>query len=81
MPRDIEVWTDTDCAGCRDIRKSTSGGIIRLGPHCLKAWSSTQDIIALSSGEAESYGLVKGASHAIWIRSMLEDMGVKVGIR
>jgi hypothetical protein len=51
-----------------------------LGSHCIKTWSSTQDIIALSSGEAEYYGLVRGASQAIGIKSMLHDMGVDVDI-
>ena len=51
-----------------------------LGCHCIKTWSSTQDIIALSSGEAEYYGLVRGASQAIGIRSMLYDMGVEADI-
>ena len=37
--------------------------------------------MALSSGEAEYYGLVKGASVAIGIKSMVEDFGVKVRIR
>ena len=46
----IDVWTDADFAGCRDTRKSTSGGIIMLGNHIIKGWSSTHANIALSSG-------------------------------
>ena len=74
----IEAWVDTDFAGCRRTRKSTSGGILRLGEHNLKGWSTTQDIIALSSGEAEYYGMVNGASMAM--RSIMGDMGVELGI-
>ena len=48
--------------------------------HCRKTWSSTQDIIAPSSGEAEYYGLVRGASQAIGIKSMLHDMGVDIDV-
>ena len=29
---------------------------------CLKAWSTTQGVVALSSGEADYYAAVKGAS-------------------
>ena len=43
----IETWVDTDYAGCRKTRKSTSGGIIRLGSHVIKTWSTTK-AIALS---------------------------------
>ena len=42
---------------------------------------STQAIIALSSGEAEFYALVKCGSVALGIRNMLHDLGVKVKIR
>ena len=27
----IDVWTDTDYAGCTDTRKSTIGGVVMLG--------------------------------------------------
>ena len=77
----IDAWTDTDYAGCRDTRKSTSGGVIMIGSHMVKSWSSTQGNIALSSGEAEYYGLVKGSSVAIGIRSMLKEFGVDMRIR
>ena len=49
----IDVHMDTDWAGCVRTRKSTSGGCIMVGRHLLKAWSSTQASLALSSGEAE----------------------------
>ena len=53
LPKEITIWTDTNFAGCEDTRKSTSGGVVRFGCHMLKSWSSTQSLIALSSGEAE----------------------------
>ena len=46
----LDVWVDTDFAGCLKTRKSTSGGIITIGGHIIKAWSDTQGVIALSSG-------------------------------
>ena len=70
------MWTDTDFAGCKRTRRSTSGGVVMIGDHCVKTYSSTQDIIALSSGEAEYYGVVKGGSVGIGLRSMLGDFGV-----
>ena len=79
-PDGIRVWTDTDHAGCKDTRKSTSGGVLLWGSHCIKTWSVTQGYIALSSGEAEYYGAVRGASQAIGIRAMLQDLGVQADI-
>ena len=52
-----------------------------LGEHCIKMWSSTQKSIALSSGEAEYYALVKGGSIGMGVCSMLSDFGIKVDER
>ena len=47
-----------------------------FGRHVLKASSSTQAIVALSSGEAEYYGLAKGASVGLGTQAMLVDLGI-----
>ena len=80
MSDKLEVWTDTDYAGCKKTRKSTSGGVVKWGKHTIKTWSSTQSVIALSSGEAEYYGMVKGASVGLGIQAVLKDFGIQVGI-
>ena len=46
-----------------------------LGNHVIKTWSSTQAVIALSSGEAEYYGIVKGGTMGLGARSEMEDLG------
>ena len=78
---EIVVWTDTDYAGCRETRKSTTGGVTQIGSHTIKFWSSTQKVIALSSGEAEYYGVVRGAAEGIGTRSIMKDLEVHIGIR
>jgi hypothetical protein len=80
LPSKIVVWTDSDFAGCSKTRKSTSGGVVMFGGHCLKTWSSTQEVISLSSGEAEYYALVKAVSQGIGIRNLLQDLGIVVDI-
>ena len=52
-----------------------------IGQHCIKSYSSTQDSIALSSGEAEYYGMVRVASQSMGLRSLLKDLGLKFRIR
>ena len=79
-PDTICVTVDTDHAGCLDTRKSTSGGIVMFGTHCIKTWSTNQQVVATSSGEAEYYGMVKGASNGLGIQGMLRDSGVILGI-
>ena len=71
----INAYVDTDFAGCRRTRRSTSGGLIMLGGHMVKSWSRNQAVIALSSGEAEYYGIVRGASIGLGTQSILVDLG------
>ena len=77
----LDVFTDSDWAGCRRSRKSTSGGAIMKGGHCLKTWSKTQAIVAKSSGEAELYAVVRGSTEAIGMATLSSDLGQKVRIQ
>ena len=51
------------------------------GSHVLKAWSTTQSVIALSSGEAEYYSLVKAGSQSLGCQSMIKDFGLTARIK
>ena len=77
----IVGWSDSDWAGCAETRKSTSGGLLCLGEHTVKCWSVTQAVLALSSGEAEFYALVKTASQGLGLRAMLDDLGVGMKLK
>jgi hypothetical protein len=46
--------------------------------HLIKHWSNNQSVIALSSGEAELYGVISGASHTIGLQSIAADLSVDV---
>ena len=74
----LDARVDTDHAGCLKTRKSTNGGALTFGKHCLKSWSTTQAVIALSSGEAEYYGVVKGGSVLLGAISMARDLGIEL---
>ena len=76
----IDLYADTDYAGCTRSRKSTNGGCAMRGAHCLRTWSSTQSVIALSSGEAEYYGLTKAGCLGLGIKSLYKDFGHDVQI-
>ena len=77
----LEVYSDTDWAGCPRTRKSTTGGCAMVGSHLIKAWSSTQASVALSSGEAEHYGLVRGVGIGLGIKSLYRDAGLPLKLR
>ena len=76
----LNVFVDTDFAGCRETRRSTSGGVAMLGSHTIKQWSKTQSTLALSSGEAELSGIAAGAAQAIGPQTILRDLGFNVKI-
>ena len=73
----IVVYVDSDWAGCRRTRRSTTGGVIKAGRHVLRTWSATQATIATSSGEAELIAMADGASRGLGLRTVLEEMGVE----
>jgi hypothetical protein len=75
-----EAHVDSDWAGCRKTCRSTSGGAIRLGAHTIIAWSQSQAVVALSSGEAELYALTKGAAHVLGIISLAGDFGMTLHV-
>ena len=78
-PSQWTVWVDSDWAGCKRTRKSTSGGLVMFGSHVIRSWSATQNVIALSSGEAEYYSMVKGASMCMGVKALGNDMNVIIG--
>ena len=80
-PEVLSIYVDTDFAGCRVTRRSTSGGAAMYGTHCLRHWSTTQPTLALSSGEAELGGLCKGCAQAIGLRSVGMDLGLSYSLR
>ena len=78
MPSKVDVYSDSDWAGCRATKRSTSGGVAMLGAHCIKTWSSTQATVALSSAEAELHALLKGATQTLGLISLARDLGVEL---
>ena len=71
---DINVYVDSDWAGCPTTRKSTTGFIISLLGTTINYGSRTQATIALSSAEAELYAINTGATEALHIRSLLMEL-------
>ena len=70
----VEVYSDSDWAGCHDTRRSTSGGIIYFQSAVLSFWSRTQTTIALSSCEAELYAINMATIEALNVKSTIEEL-------
>ena len=77
----LDVFVDSDWAGCASTRKSTNGGAVMWNGVCLKTWSTTQTVVALSSGEAEYYASVKRCAGGLAIQSFCRDLGIDVNVQ
>ena len=73
----IEGYADSDWAGDRVDRKSTSGYVFKvLG--CTVSWSSKKQLsVALSSTESEYVALSSACSEACWLQRLYEDFDIR----
>ena len=78
-PEYVLVLTDSDWAGCRVTRRSTSGVIICVGTHVVNFSCRMQKCVALSSGEAELNAQVMGITEGVGIQNLLDEMGISMG--
>ncbi|OIT38695.1 retrovirus-related pol polyprotein from transposon tnt 1-94 [Nicotiana attenuata] len=67
-------YCDSDWAGDIDDRKSTTGFVFFLGNSAFTWNSKKQPIVTLSTCEAEYVAACSCVCHAIWLRSLLEEL-------
>jgi hypothetical protein len=73
---DLIGYSDSDFAGCKLDRKSTSGGCQLLGNR-LVSWSSKkQHSVSISTAEAEYVAAGSCCAQILWMQHQLEDYGV-----
>ncbi|XP_026443007.1 uncharacterized protein LOC113342801, partial [Papaver somniferum] len=72
----LRAYSDSDWAGDITDRRSTTGYCIFLGSSLISWRSKKQNVVSRSSAEAEYRALAHSTSEIVWLRWLLEDMGV-----
>ena len=73
----IEVCTDADWAGDAKSMKSTSSVFTRIDAFIIGMNAKLQDTHAQSSGESEFYALGAGCADGLYVKAILNDLGLR----
>ena len=74
---DIEGFSDSDYSADLDKRRSVSAYVFRVGGNTVSWRSCLQQVVALSTTEAEYMALAEATKEGIWLLSMCEELGFK----
>ena len=74
----LNGYTDADFAGDLTTRKSTTGFVFMFNGGPVSWASRRQRSIALSTTDAEFFAVSEGAREAIWLKRLLQEIGIKV---
>ena len=80
FPKCISNYVDSDFAGCRSTRQSTTGMVQMVGGHAVKNTSNLQGATVLNVSECEYHALTDGAAHGLGLRSHMADLGFEMSL-
>ena len=69
----IHGWADSDFAGDKTDRKSTTGWIFKIGDNTISWKSIKQKAVTLSTTEAEYMAASDASKEAIWLQDLLAE--------
>jgi hypothetical protein len=75
----LRGFTDADWAGCHQTRRSTAGYLFNIRSGAISWQSKRQNIVALSTCEAEFMGQTQATKEAIWLRRLLHELNMGQG--
>lgn len=73
--RDLIGYTDSDYANDVEDRKSTSGYVFMMSKAAISWCSKKQQVVSLSTTEAEFIAAATSSCQAVWLRRILEAVG------
>jgi len=71
-------YSDSDFAGCKLDRKSTSGTFHLLGSSLISWHNKKQAYVTLSTAEAEYIAVGSCCAQILWLKQQLADFGLKI---
>jgi len=71
----FEVYCDSDYAGDRPTRRSTTGYMVMMGGGPVAWRCMRQHCVTLSTAEAELYAACEAAKQTVWTRELLSGFG------
>ena len=72
----LVAYSDSDHAGYKTDRKSTSGQCEFLGGSIVSWFSKKQTTVSVSSTEAKYIATASCCSQVIWLKQQLQDLGI-----
>lgn len=75
----LQGYTDSDFAGDKDTRRSTSGFVYMLHGGPISWRSKRQATVAASTAEAEYIAAAEAVKEGVWLRTLLKALGTDPG--
>lgn len=75
----MEGWVDSDFAGDKDTRKSTTGFVFTLHGGAISWRSRMQRLVATSTAAAEYVAAAEAVKDSLWLRRVMGDLGEYAG--
>jgi hypothetical protein len=73
----LQGYVDSDMAGDKDSRRSTTGYVFTIGGTTVSWISKLQKVVALSTIEVEYVAAIEASKEMIWLQRFMEELGKK----
>jgi hypothetical protein len=73
----LQGYVDSDMAGDKDSRRSTTGYVFTIGGTVVSWISKLQKVVALSKTEAKYVVATEASKEMIWLQRFMEELGKK----
>ena len=80
FPKCFSTYVDSDFAGCRSTRWSTTGMVQMVGGHAVEAHEQLARRNWIDFSECEYHGLTHRAAHGLGLRSYMADLGFEMSL-